>query len=84
MLTWWQMFNGCSSITYFYSQWLDVGAVEAEVVAEEGVEAGEAQGDDLWASLALSETPLFVHVCLFFFSLWTLRSFCLTVLLQHC
>lgn len=44
-------------------------AAEGEVVAEEGVEAGEAQGDDLWASQVLSETPLFVHfvVHVFFF-----------------
>lgn len=71
VLTWWKIFNGCSSITYLCWQWLDVGVAEAEVVAEEGVEAGEAQGDDLWASLALSETPLFVHfvvhVLIFFF-----------------
>lgn len=45
---------------------MDAG--EVEVVAEEGVEAGEAQGDDLGASLALSETLAFVHfvVCFFF------------------
>lgn len=60
-----------------------MGAGEAEAVAEEGVEAGEAQGDDLGASLVLSETPAFVHLVVFFFPL-NVKSFCLTVLLQHC
>lgn len=57
---------------------------EAEDVAEEGVEAGEAQEDDQWASYMLFNIPLFVHFVSFFFSLTTLRSFCLNVLLQHC
>lgn len=45
-----------------------MGAAEAEAVAEEGDEAEEAHGDDVWASLALPETPLSVHfvVCVLF------------------
>lgn len=59
-------------------QWLDVGAAEAEVVAEEGVEAGEAHGDNRWASRVLSRIPLFVYI-FFFWSVFlgggALKSF---------